>query len=283
MFNGYNWIKEKLKIERKIINSKPSLPFTFKSKELLKVIPKDAFWGGYYRLGTLGGGNHFLELHTIEDIISDEECRKLGCYKGQVIFIMHTGSNVFSKRVDNYYSIRFQKENLNRKLNKNFRKFLYHLNDFNLLRLFFRLNLFFRNVFKGIPVDTPEGKRFLIVFYSALNYSFVNREVISWFIKKTLEKTVKKEFMFELISDTIHESIDYENFNDGYFWVHRNGATKVECLNNSDKQLLLIPSCRSGPSFLCIPHKKLDESRYSVNHGVGRLLTKKEAKERFYN
>ncbi|MCM8774533.1 MAG: RtcB family protein, partial [Candidatus Omnitrophica bacterium] len=184
LFKGYEWGVEKFDTERhcSIDVTMSYLPFKFCVKDILSAIPKDAFIAGYQRLGTLGGGNHFLEFQSISEILDRNACDKFGLQKGKILILFHTGANVFAKRFDNYYGVRFQKHGWDKILRKNFRKFLYHFNDFRLWRFLHRLNLFFSKDFKGIYADSLEGRKYLLGFYAAMNYGFVNRTIISQFV-----------------------------------------------------------------------------------------------------
>ena len=78
-----------------------------------------------------------------------------------------------------------------------------------------------------------------------------------------------------------HERIDFERFDDESFWVHRNGASRVACVNNSKESIIPLPGFPGGPSFLCKPEGGLAKSFHSVNHGAGRVLNKSQARDKF--
>ncbi|MCM8780207.1 MAG: RtcB family protein, partial [Candidatus Omnitrophica bacterium] len=282
--DALNWAKQKYKIEKESSDfldqiygeSKPALS----ARDVIFSFPRDAFWGGYFRLGTLGGGNHFLEAQTVDRLIDKPAAERLGLSEGQIIFMFHTGSGVLSKRLDNYYGIRYENNIWYKDLRKRLRKYSFHLGDLRLWRFNKRSSFFFSGKFKGIPADSLEAKRFMVALQASLNYSFANRAIISDFIREALGNTIKKDFSISFLSDTIHERIDYEQFQGNNFWVHRNGAVKV-CYRNADMEILPIPGFMGGPSFLCLPEKGVIDSRYSVNHGAGRVFDKEEAKNKF--
>jgi tRNA-splicing ligase RtcB (3'-phosphate/5'-hydroxy nucleic acid ligase) len=282
LINGYEWAKGKFGIEKERedylsrISYRPQENITV--KDIRSALPKDALWGGYYRLGALGGGNHFLEIQVVRDILDNQAALKFGLSKGQVIFIFHTGSGTFSKRLDNYYGTRFENNRLDKDIRKYFRKLLFHFGDLNLTRFSKRWSLFFGRNFKGIPADSIEGKRYMAAFKMAMNYSFVNRAIISSFIQEALKQSLKRDISVQLLSDTTHERIDREEFDKKEYWVHRNGATKV---SYDPQEIMLIPAFMGGPSFLCMSDNAVSQTRYSVNHGVGRLFDKQESREKF--
>lgn len=286
LFAGYAWSKEKFALEKNspIAGGQLHLPQDFAkscAKKYLSFIPKDAFWGGFYRLGALGCGNHFLELQVIDKIFEPAIAKDFGIQAGRLVFMFHTGAGVFSKRTDNYYGIRYENHRWDKDIRRRFRKFLYHYDDFALHRFLARWRMFFGNTYQGISDVAPEGQRFLVTLKAAFNYSFVNRSFISKFIGEAVAKALGKEAEFELLADSAHERIDYEAFGGNYFWVHRNGASCLEYTNDSKRTILPLPGFPGGPSFLCVPSEGLLESYFSVNHGAGRVVDKSEAKKAF--
>jgi tRNA-splicing ligase RtcB len=285
LIKGYGWLKERFGIERESdIDLEKKYNFfkgKISTKDIISAIPKDAIWAGYYRLGSLGGGNHFLEMQVVDNILDESVAKKIGLTKGQIVFLFHTGSGSFSKRLDNYYGIRFENNRMDKELRKNFRKLLFHFNDFRFLRLLKRWRLFFKKDFRGIPVNSYEGKRYVLALQIAMNYSLINRSIISGFIENALKQVFKDDSPLQLLNDTSHECIDYEEFNGRKFWVHRNGATKVNHPYSGVTEILPIPGFMGGPSFLCVADEGIIDARNSVNHGVGRIFTKQEAKSRF--
>lgn len=285
LIKGYRGLKERFDIERESAIDLDKRYNFFKDKisvkDIFSAIPKDAIWGGYSRLGSLGGGNHFLEMQAVDNILDEPMAKKIGLAKGQIVFMFHTGSGSFSKRLDNYYGIRFENNRRDKEFRRNFRKFLFHFNDFRFSRLLKRWKLFFKKDFRGIPVNSYEGQRYMLALQIAMNYSIINRSIISGFIENAIKQVFKDDSSLQLLSDTSHECIDCEEFNGRKFWVHRNGATKVSYPHSGVTEILPIPGFMGGPSFLCVADEGIINTRYSVNHGVGRIFTKQEAKSRF--
>jgi len=161
------------------------------------------------------------------------------------------------------------------------RKILFHWNDFNIPRYTLRMNMFCKKNYNGIKADSPEAQRYLRLLMATFNYSYVNRAFISDFIQKALRNNVKKPIAMSILADVSHERIDYENSNDKQYWLHRNGASRVEYSETNKYSIVPLPGYPGGPSLLCIPQKGLKNSFSSVNHGAGRRLTKTEAKNIF--
>jgi tRNA-splicing ligase RtcB len=280
LLDGYAWAKENFSLERRPFTQNRGLGLgdsltMLTPQEALRVIPRDAFRAGLYRLGALGGGNHFLELQVVDTVFEKRRAAALGLEKGDLLFMFHTGAGVFSKRIDNYYGIRYQRHRRDKYLRSQFRKALYHFNDFRLDRLKGRWQIFFAQKYRGIDAASPEARRYLALLNAAFNYSFVNRCFISQFISESVNRMLGRTVELEVIADIAHERIDLERLDGESFWVHRNGACRAE------GEVLPLPGFPGGPSFLCAPGQGLSKSFYSLNHGAGRVLSKAEAKDKF--
>ena len=215
----------------------------------------------------------------VDKIFDKEKAYEFDLQEGKLIFMFHSGAGVFAKRLDNYYAKRIESHRWDKVIRQNFRKTLYHLNDFKLQRLFLRKEIFFKESFKGIPDDTIEAKRYMTGLRAAFNYSYVNRSFISKFIHDALINTLGVDVKMELIADSPHERIDFDNFSGQNLWVHRNGASRIDYAQGSG--LFPIPSFPGGPSFLCEAEEGLKGTLCSINHGAGRIFTKKQAKNMF--
>lgn len=285
LMQGQVYAKEKFFFEEGINfnNLQLRLPEEYLEKvsqrQFIKAIPKDAFLGGLYRLGALGGGNHFLELQVVDKLFDKEKAYEFDLQEGKLIFMFHSGAGVFAKRLDNYYARRIESHRWDKVIRQDFRKLLYHLNDFKLNRFFLRKGIFFKESFKGIPDDTPEARRYMTALRAAFNYSYVNRSFISQFIHDALQESLGIDVKLELVADSPHERIDFDNIGGQNLWVHRNGASRIDYLQ--ERGLFPVPSFPGGPSFLCQAQEGLKGTLCSINHGAGRVFTKKQAKNMF--
>jgi len=139
-------------------------------------IPKDAYKGGLRKARSLGGGNHFLELQRVAEILNPEIASILGIQEDDVLIWIHTGSSSFGKRLENYYTQRWNTEDWRRNLRQQWRRFLFHFEISQLSRISQRMKLV-RGVSmdQGLDVYSPEGKRYLTAHRAAMNYALVNR------------------------------------------------------------------------------------------------------------
>ena len=197
---------------------------------------------GYFQIGTLGGGNHFIELQE------DDE--------GFLSVMIHSGSRHFGKSVCDYFH---QKA---RALNQ---------------RWYSQVPDSYRLAF--LPVDSPEGQQYLNWMQLSMDFAAENREKMMLAVKAILEKWIGKYTEFSLnFSNDInchHNYASLENHKGKDLWVHRKGA--VEAQNG---QLAVIPGAMGSYSYVVMGLGN-EESFCSSSHGAGRRYSRKGAMEAF--
>lgn len=197
---------------------------------------------GYFQIGTLGGGNHFIELQE------DDE--------GFLSVMIHSGSRHFGKSVCDYFH---QKA---RALNQ---------------RWYSQVPDSYRLAF--LPVDSPEGQQYLNWMQLSMDFAAENREKMMLAVKAILEKWIGKYTEFSLnFSNDInchHNYASLENHKGKDLWVHRKGA--VEAKNG---QLAVIPGAMGSYSYV-VMGKGNPESFCSSSHGAGRRYSRKGAMAAF--
>ena len=195
---------------------------------------------GYFQIGTLGGGNHFIELQE-----NDE---------GFLSVMIHSGSRHFGKSVCDYFH---QKA---RALNQ---------------RWYSQVPDSYRLAF--LPVDSPEGQQYLNWMQLSMDFAAENREKMMLAVKAILEKWIGKYTEFSLnFSNDInchHNYAALENHKGKNLWVHRKGA--VEAQNG---QLAVIPGAMGSYSYVVMGLGN-EESFCSSSHGAGRRYSRKGAME----
>ena len=197
---------------------------------------------GYYQIGTLGGGNHFIELQEDED--------------GYMSVMIHSGSRHFGKSVCDYFH---QKA---RELNA---------------RWYSQVPDEYRLAF--LPADTKEGKQYLNWMNLSLDFAMENREKMMLAVKAILEKWIGKytdlslEFSGEI--NCHHNYAALENHYGENVWVHRKGATRAR-----DGELAVIPGAMGSYSYV-VRGKGNPESFCSSSHGAGRRYSRKGAMNEF--
>ena len=228
---------------------------------------------GRDQLGTLGSGNHFLEIQEVTDIFDEEACRAMGIFEpGQICVMIHCGSRGFGHQVATDYL---------RIMERAMHKYKIPLIDRELM---------------CAPIQSEEGQSYWQAMCCAANISFANRQVITYLVRKSFEKVFKEDWEslgIELIYDVCHNIGKKEEHEvDGkkkLLYVHRKGATRAlpkghELLPKAYKtigQPVLIPGAMGTESYVCIGMEKAKETFYSSCHGAGRVMSRTKAKKMY--
>ncbi len=232
-------------------------------------VSKRALERGNDQVGTLGAGNHFLEIQTVDEIYDEKAARAFGAEVGTVTFLIHTGSRGFGHQIcDDFLKT----------IGRASRKFGFDLPDRQLC---------------CVPVKSDLGRAYLGAMRSAVNYAFANRQLILDLVRGAVEKVLGAEpggLGLDLIYDVAHNSAKLEEHEiDGKkrtLCVHRKGATRafpaghpeVPEAHRDIGQPVLIPGDMGRYSFLLVGRPEaLDETFGSVCHGAGRRMSRKAA------
>lgn len=196
----------------------------------------------YHQTGTLGGGNHFIELQE------DEE--------GKLGIMIHSGSRHFGKEVCDYYHKKA------RALNEQW---------------YSRVPDEYRLAF--LPVDSREGKEYIRWMQLAMDFAFENREHMMEAVKAILERWLAKYTgqtpAYTMGVNCHHNYAALEHHYDKNVWVHRKGATRVR-----DGELAVIPGAMGSYSYV-VKGTGCEESFCSSSHGAGRAYSRKGAMAAF--
>ncbi len=224
---------------------------------------------GMDQAGTLGSGNHFLEVDVVEEIYDEEKAGIFGLFKGQIVILIHTGSRGLGYQVcDDYLKILVEAGN----------KYGFRLPDKQLA---------------CAPINSEEGRNYLGAMQAAANFAWNNRQVIMHLAKKTLKQTLGvsgSELDFHLIYDVCHNiaKIEEHNINGEKkkVCVHRKGATRafppgsefIPQKYSSTGQPVLIPGDMGRYSYvLAGTEKAMEETFGSSCHGAGRVKSRHKA------
>ncbi len=228
---------------------------------------------GLNQLGTLGSGNHFLEIGVVDKIFNKKVAAEFDLEKNQVVVIIHTGSRGLGFQVCDDYLHRMVKEQ------KNY--------DFELVD----------KQLSCAPFKSNIGSDYYQAMSAAANYAWANRQVIMSLASRALEKTLSispKQLGFELIYDVCHNIAKVEehnvNGNEINLCVHRKGATRSfgpqrEELSQNYRRMgqpVIIPGDMGTNSYLLLGTKKaMKQSFGSCCHGAGRVMSRRAARRRF--
>lgn len=197
---------------------------------------------GYFQIGTLGGGNHFIELQEDDN--------------GYLCIMIHSGSRHFGKTVCDYF------HNKARELNK---KWYSVVPDEH--RLAF------------LPVDTKEGIQYINWMNLSMDFAKENREKMMLAVKAVVEKWIGKytDINLEFSGDINchHNYAALENHYDKNVWVHRKGAVRAR-----NGEMAVIPGAMGSYSYV-VMGKGNPDSFCSCSHGAGRQYSRKGAMQAF--
>lgn len=226
---------------------------------------------GLPQFGTLGAGNHFLEVQRVEKVLDEKTAKAFGVFPDQVVVMIHCGSRGFGHQVcDDYIRVMLDAS----------RKYGITLPDRELC---------------CAPVDSLEAKRYLSAMYCAVNYAFNNRHIIAHWVRETFGKMFGKNIADEMrtVYDVCHNIAKYEEHEvDGkkkYLWVHRKGATRAFWAGRPEipkayrevGQPVIIPGSMGTASYLLVGTEAGKECWGSTCHGAGRTMSRTEAIRRY--
>jgi tRNA-splicing ligase RtcB len=219
-------------------------------------VSRKAISRGRTQLGTLGAGNHFIEIQKVDKIFSPV-AGDFGLKEGEVVVMIHTGSRGFGHQVaSDYISLMMSKQ----------KEFNAGLPDKELA---------------AAPLDSPEGEAYLDAMMCAVNFAFVNRQVISFFVRNVFSEIFSCEL--SLLYDVAHNIGKFEDHGRRVF-VHRKGATRAfgpgrrELPDEFRKtgQPVIIPGSMGTSSYV-LAGRGFSESFESTCHGAGRRLSRSGA------
>jgi len=236
------------------------------------VVSDYAIKRGQDQLGTLGSGNHFLELSRVETIYDPETARRFGLFEDQLILFIHSGSRGLGYQVCDDFLHQMVK----------------HLTD-----LPFSLP---DRQLACAPLGSDMGKRYFAAMSCAANYAWTNRQVLMTLAIRTIEEALHlgpKEHGMRLLYDVCHNIAKMETHTiDGKprkVCVHRKGATRAFPAGHpalprayrDTGQPVLIPGDMGTASYILVAQPgALEETFGSTCHGAGRVLSRSQAIKR---
>ena len=224
---------------------------------------------GRAQLGTLGSGNHFVEVGYVAEVFDETLAQTMGLWKNQVTIIVHTGSRGLGHQVcDDYIRLMMDAA----------RKYQIELPDPQLC---------------CAPVSSSEGRQYFEAMACAANFAFANRQMITHWVRETFEQVFHKgprDLKLELIYDVCHNIAKIENHTvngmSQKVCVHRKGATRsfppdhphIPEAYRSIGQPVLIPGDMGRCSYVLVGTKRaMEETFGSTCHGAGRVMSRHQA------
>jgi tRNA-splicing ligase RtcB (3'-phosphate/5'-hydroxy nucleic acid ligase) len=230
-----------------------------------------AYNRGRKQLGTLGSGNHFLEVGRVDQIYSEEAARALGVELGQVTVIIHSGSRGLGHQTcDDYLKV----------IGTAMGRYGIKLPDRQLA---------------SVPIRSDEGQAYLGAMAAAANFAWCNRQIMMHLAERAFMETLglsERELGFGLVYDVCHNIAKFEEHTVGgarrRLCVHRKGATRafgpghpaLPAAVRAIGQPVLIPGDMGRYSFLLIGKvRAMEETFGSTCHGAGRVMSRAKAKK----
>ncbi len=227
---------------------------------------------GADQLGTMGAGNHFVEVQAVHEIFDEEAARKLGLFKDQVTVMIHTGSRGLGHQVATDYI---------RTMLRVMPKYGIDLPDRELA---------------GAPFNTPEGQDYFRAMTCGANFAWANRQLITWEVRKAFQDVLGEQGKgVKIVYDVAHNIGKLERYEvDGKekkVLVHRKGATRSfgpghpeihEAYRDVGQPVLIPGSMGTGSYVLVGTNQAMADTFGSSCHGAGRRLSRHAAKRQVH-
>jgi len=261
--NGYGW-----KEDAEYLEEQGCLEYADISK-----VSNEAKQRGAPQLGSLGAGNHFLEIQKVAEIYDPVAAKVFGIHNvGQIMVMIHTGSRGFGHQVCTDHL---------RVLEQAVKKYNIWLPDRQLA---------------CAPITSKEGQDYLKAMACAANFAWCNRQMIVHWVRESFEKVLRQraeDLDMGIVYDVCHniaklEEHDVEGRKQKVY-VHRKGATRsfgpgkqeVPLKYRDIGQPVLIPGDMGTESYLLRGTKDSEETFGSTCHGAGRVMSRTEAVHRY--
>ena len=228
---------------------------------------------GAPQLGSLGSGNHFLEVQKVAEIHDEEAANRMGLKEGTITILVHCGSRGFGHQVCSDY-LRVSEQAME--------KYDIHLPDRELA---------------CVPNNSEEGESYRKAMFSALNFAWSNRQMLTHWTRKSFERVfnqTESDLDMKLVYDVSHNIAKVEKHKvDGKerkVVVHRKGATRAFPANRDEipsryrdlGQPVLVPGSMGTASWVLLGQpNSMDLSFGSTAHGAGRTMSRSKARRNY--
>lgn len=201
---------------------------------------------GRDQLGTIGSGNHFVEVQKVAEIYDGKVAETFGLFPDQITILIHTGSRGTGHQIaTDYINVMLQA----------MPKYGIEIPDREL---------------SCAPFKSPEGQDYYLAHGCAINFAFANRQIVAHLVREVWEKIIGGEL--QTLYEVAHNIGKVENG----LVVHRKGATR-----SFDNQPVLVPGSMGTASYVLVGTKKAEGETFgSTCHGAGRRMSRAEAKRK---
>lgn len=222
---------------------------------------------GVDQIGTLGSGNHFLEIQAVDAIYNKEVADVFGLHQGMITVMIHCGSRGLGHQVCTDYL---------RIMNQKSAEWHYTLPDRELMYA---------------PFSSQEGQNYFAAMSAAANFAWANRHMIGHWVREAFQEVVSKDIEVNTMYDVSHNMGKVETYEvngiEKKLLVHRKGATRAfgpgrpEIIDAYKKvgQPVLIPGTMGTASYVLVGTKKSMQEAFGTScHGAGRRMSRAKAK-----
>ena len=219
-------------------------------------VPNAAMQKASAQLGTLGGGNHFIEIQYVQEIFDQSLAKTFGLFKDQIVVMIHSGSRRFGYEVaDQYMTIAAKRPEMAER----------------------------KKMLSFLSTQTDAGKNYIAAMSAAANFAFTNRHIMALLVRRCFNRMFGQTPL-KLVYDVAHNMAKLESHDGSELWVHRKGATRAfgqkhmtATVFAETGQPIITPGSMGTASFLLVGTGNSEESLCSVNHGAGRVMSRTAA------
>ena len=228
---------------------------------------------GAPQLGSLGSGNHFLEVQKVAEIHDEEAAKRMGIEEGTITILIHCGSRGFGHQVCSDY-LRVSEQAMEK----------------------YNINLPDREL-ACVPNNSEEGESYRKAMFSALNFAWSNRQMLTHWTRNSFQRVFNQsesDLDMKLVYDVAHNIAKVEKHKvdgqDRNLVVHRKGATRAFPANRDEipsryrdlGQPVLVPGSMGTASWILLGQpNSMDLSFGSTAHGAGRTMSRSKARRNF--
>ncbi len=222
-------------------------------------VPPKAIERGMDQLGTLGGGNHFIEFQVVERILEPDKAKRLGLFEGQFTVMLHTGSRGFGHEVGGHY-MKLAKDVTGKGTGGGRGPGLSYFASSNKM-----------------------ARQYLDAMNAAANFAYANRAILAALVAGNLSRRYP-DINLRPLYDVTHNMAKIEEHGGETFFVHRKGSTRAFDAGrmrgtpfSEVGQPVLIPGSMGTASYVLVGTSTGSQALYSVNHGAGRVMSRSRA------
>jgi tRNA-splicing ligase RtcB len=222
----------------------------------ISAVPKLAIEKGADQLGTLGGGNHFIEIQSVQKVFDEGLANFFGLSENQIVVMIHSGSRRFGYEIaDEYMAIAAKLPEMEGR----------------------------RKMLSYLPTSYRQGQKYISAMGAAANFAFVNRHIMGLLVRRCFAR-IFGQTPLPLVYDVTHNMAKLETHEGKKLWVHRKGATRAfgpQLMKGTPfekiGQPIITPGSMGTASYLMVGTGNSEESLCSVNHGAGRVMSRTAA------